>query len=316
MGQRRPNLDLGHKRGQPTAKNGAALRAGYHAAVAWPVAVGKKVLGVIEFFSFEVREPDKALLRVLASLGRQIGLFFELKHAEEDLAERARLETLRADVGEALTGSEPLRNVLQECTEAFVRHLNAAFARIWTLNRAEDVLELQASAGLYTHLDGPHSRVKVGEFKIGRIARNSRAHLTNDVLHDPEVSDADWARRERMVAFAGYPLIVEKRVVGVLAMFSRQPFPETVLHELKPLGDGIAQYIDRKEGEEALRESEERSRLLLESSGEGIFGVDPHGNITFANPAGARLLGYDTAEDLLGKPARELVLPAARRQGR
>ncbi len=168
---------------------------------------------------------------------------------------------------------------------------------------------MQASAGLYTHLDGPHSRVKVGEFKIGRIARNSRAHLTNDVLHDPEVSDADWARRERMVAFAGYPLIVEKRVVGVLAMFSRQPFPETVLHELKPLGDGIAQYIDRKEGEEALRESEERSRLLLESSGEGIFGVDPHGNITFANPAGARLLGYDTAEDLLGKPARELVLP-------
>ncbi len=107
-----------------------AARAGYHAAVAWPVAVGKKVLGVIEFFSFEVREPDKALLRVLASLGRQIGLFFELKHAEEDLAERARLETLRADVGEALTGSEPLRNVLQECTEAFVRHLNAAFAHM------------------------------------------------------------------------------------------------------------------------------------------------------------------------------------------
>ena len=38
---------------------------------------------------------------------------------------------------------------------------------------------LRASAGLYTHLDGPHSRVPVGQFKIGRIAQSRRAHLTN-----------------------------------------------------------------------------------------------------------------------------------------
>lgn len=51
------------------------------------------------------------------------------------------------------------------------------------------VLELQASAGLYTHIDGPHSRVPVGRFKIGLIAEERRAHLTNDVAHDPRVSD-------------------------------------------------------------------------------------------------------------------------------
>ena len=65
--------------------------------------------------------------------------------------------------------------MLQECAEAVVRHLDAAFARIWTLNGAAQVLELQASAGLYTHLDGPHGRVPVGKFKIGWIAQERAA---------------------------------------------------------------------------------------------------------------------------------------------
>ncbi|HLJ97517.1 MAG TPA: response regulator [Gemmataceae bacterium] len=283
-----------------------AAQQGFHATFGFPVALGKHVLGVIEFFAREVRQPDESLLRVLGSLGRQVGLFLELKRAEEDLAERTRLETLRADIGEALTSSDSLRAALQECTEALVRHLGVAFARIWTLNQAANVLELQASAGIYTHLDGGHSRVNVGELKIGRIAQSRQPHLTNDVPNDPQIRDREWARREGMVAFAGYPLIVERRVVGVLGMFARQPLAESVLHELKPLSDGIAQYIQRKEAEEALRESEEHSRLLLESSGEGIYGVDVDANCTFANPACARLLGYDDPADLLSKPAHEL----------
>jgi PAS domain S-box-containing protein len=288
------------------ARGSTGAGKGLHAAFGFPVALGKKILGVIEFARPEVQQLDETLLRVLGSLGRQFGLFLELKRAEEELAERTRLETLRADVGEALTGGESLRAVLQGCTEALVRHLGAALARIWTLNRAENVLELQASAGLDTHLDGRQSRVKVGELGIGRIAESRKPHLTSDVAHDPDVGDLEWARREGVAAFAGFPLVVERRVGGVLALLARQPLAEDVLHELKPLCDAIALYIDRKEAEEALRESEERSRLLLESSGEGIFGVDVAGNCTFANPACARLLGYGSPEDLLGKPTHEL----------
>ena len=51
-----------------------------------------------------------------------------------------------------------------------VRKIGVAFARIWTLNEAEQMLELRASAGLYTHIDGPHGRVPVGMYKIGKIA--------------------------------------------------------------------------------------------------------------------------------------------------
>ena len=176
------------------------------------------------------------------------------KLAEAAAAERNRLTALRADVSTALASEGDQRAILQECTAALVRHLDVAFARIWTLKEAEGVLELKASAGLYTHLDGPHSRVKVGEFKIGCIAASRQPHLTNDVPHDPNVSDQAWARREGLTAFAGYPLAVEGRVLGVVGMFARRPLPDEVLADLEPLANMIALYLDRRRVEEELRQ--------------------------------------------------------------
>jgi methyl-accepting chemotaxis protein len=72
----------------------------------------------------------------------------ELSKANAELAERARLAALTADVGLALTTATDLQRMLQQCAEALVRHLGAAFARIWTLDTQGAVLELQASAGI------------------------------------------------------------------------------------------------------------------------------------------------------------------------
>jgi C4-dicarboxylate-specific signal transduction histidine kinase len=145
---------------------------------------------------------------------------------------------------------------LRGCAEAIVRHLDAAFARIWTLNKEKNMLELQASAGMYTHLDGPHSRIQVGELKIGLIADEKKPHLTNDVVNDPRVSDKAWAQNEGMVSFAGYPLIVQDRVVGVMAMFARQRLSAATLDTLASVADSIAQGIERKRTEEALRKAQ------------------------------------------------------------
>lgn len=58
----------------------------------------------------------------------------------------------------------------------------------------------------------------------------------------------------------------------------------------------------RKKMEDMLRDSEERVRMLLYSTSEGIFSVNPEGRVTFCNPAGLRLLGLTDENDLLGKP--------------
>ncbi len=63
----------------------------------------------------------------------------------------------------------------------------------------------------------------------------------------------------------------------------------------------------RKQAEAALRMSEERLRLVLDSTGEGIYALDPEGKCTLCNPAAVRLLGYASAEELLGRPLHELI---------
>jgi hypothetical protein len=177
--------------------------------------------------------------------------------AEQALAERARLAALTAEVGVALLRNVELPEMLHDCVAAVVRHLGAAFARVWTLNPEQNVLELRASAGMYTHLDGPHSRVPVGQLKIGLIAQERKPHLTNQVIGDPRVGDQDWAGREGMVAFAGYPLLIEDRLVGVLAMFARHTLTEATLTALASVADEVALGLERKRIEEELRQTKD-----------------------------------------------------------
>lgn len=175
------------------------------------------------------------------------------RRRDAELARRIHQAALGAEVGAALAeGGGELRPVLQVCAESVVRHLDAAFARVWTIERGADVLELQASAGMYTHTDGAHGRVPVGMFKIGLIAAERRPHLTNSVVGDPRVGDQEWAKAEGMVAFAGYPLLVGDRLVGVLAMFARSALPDDTLEALSSVANVIAQGIERRRAEEAL----------------------------------------------------------------
>jgi signal transduction histidine kinase/DNA-binding response OmpR family regulator len=75
--------DIVHDPNFPRAA--AALAEGLHTAFAFPVLLDAEVLGVIEFFSREVEQPDKELLRMMAGIGGQLGQFLKRKQAEEEL---------------------------------------------------------------------------------------------------------------------------------------------------------------------------------------------------------------------------------------
>lgn len=65
---------------------------------------------------------------------------------------------------------------------------------------------------------------------------------------------------------------------------------------------------ERKRAEEELRRLHLQNDLILNSAGEGIFGIDPKGRFIFVNPAGAKMLGYEPQE-LIGRPCREVLGP-------
>jgi PAS domain S-box-containing protein len=73
----------------PRAASAAAEEL--HAAFAFPIRSGEKFLGVMEFFSEEIRELDDGMLSTFVGIGSQIGQFIERKQAEEEIELASRL---------------------------------------------------------------------------------------------------------------------------------------------------------------------------------------------------------------------------------
>lgn len=172
----------------------------------------------------------------------------------ERTAERLRYTRLNTEINQALTGQTTMQQMLQSCAESLVRNLDGSFARIWTLDPAGDRLTLQASAGRYTHLDGPHAEIPLGTLKIGLIAEERKPQWTNNVIGDARIPEQEWAVREGIVAFAGFPLVFKERLVGVVAMFAQQALSEAAFSAMATAAGGIALCIERKEMERQVLE--------------------------------------------------------------
>jgi two-component system, sensor histidine kinase and response regulator len=170
------------------------------------------------------------------------------QHAENDA--RA-LASLTSAVGLALTKPTDLDRMLQGCAEALVADLDQGLARIWTLNESAQMLELRASVGAWAGIDGAESRVRVGSTTIGTIAATRKPHVDGARNIGP-IGDPEWADRDGIAAFAGYPLLVDSKLVGVMAVSSRRDLSPSALESLAAVADAVAVGIERKRAEAEL----------------------------------------------------------------
>lgn len=193
------------------------------------------------------------------------------KHIEKELETRAGLSDFVAEVSLSLNLNEPLNLLLQRCVETIVTRLGSALARIWVLEPGDlcrechhadwcgdraQCLHLQASAGLSLNLNGEYRRVPLGLLKIGRIAQGAGAMVTNDILQDDRLPNKQWIEDNGLQSFAGFPLVVEGRVFGVLALFGKEPLSEAMLQTVESVCYGVATSIARKRTENRLHDNE------------------------------------------------------------
>ena len=174
---------------------------------------------------------------------------------EQEVKTRQQAEnvaSLTAAVGLALTRGTELPAMLQQCAEALVQRLDGGLARIWTADDRGDALELQAGAGACPQLDAQHTRVRIGAFTIGKVAQAREPVLMRAADVIQPVADPSWAEREGLVAFAGYPLLLDSKLVGVLAMFAPHEFAPSALDAMAAVADAVALGIDREHAEREL----------------------------------------------------------------
>ena len=263
-----------------------------------------------------------------------------LEELEED---RERLEaTVRALRGalrvvENVSSAFQRERILAAVTDALTRSLGAAAARVWlvgpgdscgTCELADRCQNRKSCLHLVDHgglgpLDRVLRRVPIGDFSVGRVAAQGGMITSDRLDQEPGLADPDWARIERLKSFAGYPLIHEGRLVGVVAMWSRERLRDEVLEALRILARHAATAIAGAQLIQDVRAESEKSQAatrqieaLVQASRSGILLVDRHSRVAFVNSAFRRLFALDDHE-LTGWPVAAVeasVKPVLREQ--
>ncbi|MEW8505770.1 MAG: PAS domain S-box protein [Candidatus Thiodiazotropha sp.] len=143
-------------------------------------------------------------------------------------------------------------------------------------------------------------RIGDGVGACGTAAFRGETVITEDLLNHPYwAAYRELVRKTPLRTCWSQPIISRSgTVLGTFAMYYTElktpRDDELVL--IKSAADLAAVVMDTVRAEKALHEVEERQRLLLDSSTDGIFGLDLEGRTIFVNPAAARMLGYSASE--------------------
>jgi two-component system sensor kinase FixL len=161
-----------------------ARAAGLHGALGFPVQVGEEFVGVMDFFSHEIRQPDEALLQLCAAVGSQFGQFIARTRAEEA---RGRLAALVESSDDAIF-SESLDGLITSWNAGAERMFGYAAAEI--LGQSADVLAPREKA---RELEQVRQRIKhsepVSHLETIRLAKSGKAiyvSLSLSALRDAE----------------------------------------------------------------------------------------------------------------------------------
>jgi DNA-binding CsgD family transcriptional regulator len=165
------------------------------------------------------------------------------------------------EIAQGFSGCLDPSTIARCTTDGLVNRFNCAFARIWLVEPELSALRLVASSGLYTRIDGSFARVPMGAYKVGKIAQNRVSFLSNNLAEEAWVKDRTWAISNRIRGFAGFPLMVENRVIGVLAAFSHDALAPEFLEVLQLLCTLVSVVL-----ETALRHQQESSSAVSQRS--------------------------------------------------
>jgi len=157
------------------------------------------------------------------------------------------------------------------------------------------------------HLDNPDSK---GPFVVS--FHQQKSFLVSDIqdLHDDiSLRSLDLAETLGVNSFICVPIIYKGQSEGILAVDnyqSRRPLHQREVSLLMGIAPQIGISINNARSLHRIAESEERFRTLSENSPDIIFTTDPHGCVSYVNPAVEEILGYEE-RDLIGCNFTELM---------
>ncbi len=237
--------------------------------------------------------------------GVVIGLFGTLM----DIHERKQAE-------ETVRRNEERLRLLQDVTSARGVPFDAKIGRLLHLGCELFGLEIGALTRIHderyeiTHAVSPGGAIPAGFTCDTSDTFCAEVARTQHLLSNGDIGGSDWRQWPAYGAFGleaylGAPLWVRDRVYGTFCFSSKSPRPAPFTSSDEELLRLMAQWIggelERREAEEAVRQADQKYRLIYENAVEGIFQTSPDGRLLSANPAMARMHGFDSPAQMIGR---------------
>jgi PAS domain S-box-containing protein len=149
-----------------------------------------------------------------------------------------------------------------------------------------------------------------GEGFPGRIWSNGAAAWVADITKDANFRNTPIAAEDGLHGAFGFPILLGSETLGVIEIFSRevkQPEDE-ILDFVHSIGSQIGHFVERKRGEEILKESEEQFRAAFEKAPVGIAHLGADGRFQRINQKLCEILGY-TRKELLDLSIKGVTHP-------
>lgn len=246
-------------------------KIGIKGAFAFPVIVGSDVVAVVEFFSVQAEEQTEALLEIMNFIGLQIGRIFERNQEKKTLQNLVKIRTKDLEFQKLAIDEHAIVSIAD--VKGDITYVNDKFCEI---------------SG-YTHYE--------------LIGQNHR--ILHSKEHSPEFFEDMWKTISRGETWHGD--IRNKNKRGSY-YWVRTTIVPNVDEDGKPFEYiGIRTEITQnKKLEEDLVQLTNRNKQILDSAGEGIYGLDLNGHTTFVNPAAKHMLGY-SLEEMEGTSQHALI---------
>jgi len=305
----------------------AGRTLGHHTILMLPIKQEEKTIGVINFASRRVLELSSRDVNLLNAIGNQIGTAIvqaylyeksqkqaeELRTLYEDLNRRNKdLEILNA-ITQAVHQSLSLEEVYKVALDMTIALENIDMAMIYLVDEYRKEAILQAQRNIPEDYKRRAERIPYPKGITWKVIESGEILNVRDAQTDPNIGPA--GRELGHHSILGIPIILEGVVIGVIWFLSykERQFNKQEIDLLTSIGNQIAIAIAKakvfkelKRQEEALRESEERYRTLVEHTYDLIIETNTNGQYLYVSPKHKDMLGYDPSE-LVGRTVFEHV---------
>ena len=247
-----------------------------------------------------------------------------LKQGAAAMDEQRWVKTNTAKITGDLQGAVSLPEFGERLLTGLVPLLGGGVAGFYSTEAGLDRLRRIAGYGL-AESTGAEDSVNLGQGLVGQCARD-RNRIALPGLPPDYLRITSSLGGAVPVQAVAWPLVSQGALLGVFEFASfraLQSNEEALLEELLPVAAMSLEILQRnlkthellewtqeqaeelKAQQESILEAEERTRLILDSTDEGIFGVDTQGAISFVNPAACQLLGF-SADEMVGQSPHAL----------